>query len=234
MSPWWLVPNLLALDAPAVAVIWQRFLGDGVTILASVALGATVWGIYLLDRVLDGPHSGTGSERHQFAARFPTTFGALAGIAFLTAAVCALQGLTASQFRAGMLLGSGVAAYLVAVHTRNLAGGKEVFVGLMFGLGVGLTANDGAGVVAFAGICVLNCSLIARWEGDPTGPGIRIPLGAALWAGIAAGFADTRVSLAVGVSLLLLGALHLARFRLGSRRLRALADAALLTPLILF
>ena len=52
--PWWLWPNVLALDAPTVAVVWQRFLGwafdSPVPAVASVVLGLTVWSIYLADR----------------------------------------------------------------------------------------------------------------------------------------------------------------------------------------
>ena len=63
--PWWLWPNLLGLDAPAVAVVWQRFLADAsgvaVPVAASAVLALVVWGIYLTDRRLDA-RAGNGTR----------------------------------------------------------------------------------------------------------------------------------------------------------------------------
>ena len=55
--PLWLWPNLLSLDAPLVAVLWQSFLAYRFSLplrlSGCLALGLTVWSIYLLDRLLD-------------------------------------------------------------------------------------------------------------------------------------------------------------------------------------
>lgn len=57
-------PNLLSLDAPAVALVWQDFLartfGIPLRMPARLVLGLTVWAIYLGDRLLDvrGPATG--------------------------------------------------------------------------------------------------------------------------------------------------------------------------------
>src|SRR5947208_1712495 len=65
--PWWLWPNLLALDAPAVAVTWQLFLAAkapvAVPLAASVVLALVVWGVYLTDRAVDAATGTTGSDR---------------------------------------------------------------------------------------------------------------------------------------------------------------------------
>ncbi len=53
----WLWPNLLSLDAPIVAVLWQilfaRCFQVPVDALAALLLLLTVWLIYAADRTLD-------------------------------------------------------------------------------------------------------------------------------------------------------------------------------------
>jgi hypothetical protein len=91
--PWWLVPNVLALDAPAVAVAWQRFLGRqaGVAVpwAATAALAAAVWAVYLADRRLDARRGRLDADRHRAAARWPRAVagavGVAAGLALLAA-----------------------------------------------------------------------------------------------------------------------------------------------------
>lgn len=230
VSPWWLVPNLLALDAPAVAVVWQRILGMNVPVAASVVLGLTVWGIYLADRALDARRSH-GTDRHRFAARHFWAFISVGTVSLATAGSLAFVSLPVETLTIGVGVAAAVGAYFFAVHAGKLPGGKEVVVGSLFGVGVGLTASDGPGVIAFAGLCVVNCSLISRWESDPDRPSSGVPIMAALVAVIAVGLSDTRVSLAVVAALLLFGTMHVTRQRFDPRVLRVLADAVLLTPL---
>lgn len=71
--PWWLWPNVLSLDAPLVAVLWQEALARAhhVKLLpgCDLALGLTVWLIYIVDRVVDGFQKVPGqvlSPRHAF------------------------------------------------------------------------------------------------------------------------------------------------------------------------
>jgi hypothetical protein len=82
-------PNLLALDAPFVAVVWQRFLGHHFAVPvpwpATAALAAAVWAIYLVDRWLDGRRSEFDAERHRFAAAYPRTFALFATMAVIAA-----------------------------------------------------------------------------------------------------------------------------------------------------
>ena len=74
--PWWLWPNVLSLDAPLVAVLWQEALSRAhhVKLLpgCNLALGLAVWLIYIVDRVLDGcgaPRGEVLSPRHAFYRR---------------------------------------------------------------------------------------------------------------------------------------------------------------------
>ncbi len=73
--PWWALPNAAALDAPVVAVVWQRFLADrfGVSVpwAATAALAAAVWAVYLGDRWLDARRGARHTDRHLVAARYP-------------------------------------------------------------------------------------------------------------------------------------------------------------------
>src|SRR5580693_2859359 len=73
--PLWLWFNLLSLDAPLIALVWQDFLARCYpTLLLPVgrgALGLTVWAVYLADRLLDVRHvaSAIESSRHRFYRR---------------------------------------------------------------------------------------------------------------------------------------------------------------------
>src|SRR3954452_14827096 len=70
--PVWLWFNLLSLDAPLIALVWQDFLSRCYpTVLHPTGrgvLGLTVWAIYLADRLLDVRHPAVPGEsiRHQF------------------------------------------------------------------------------------------------------------------------------------------------------------------------
>jgi hypothetical protein len=75
-TPWWLWLNLLSLDAPIVAVLWQAALGHcyRVKLLpgTQAALFLAVWLIYMVDRVLDSfapVPEGRMSARHAFYRR---------------------------------------------------------------------------------------------------------------------------------------------------------------------
>jgi hypothetical protein len=70
----WLWPNLLSLDAPLVAIVWQLLFahcfGGRLTSATVAVLGLCVWPIYAADRLLDGlrnsPPPRTETARHRF------------------------------------------------------------------------------------------------------------------------------------------------------------------------
>ncbi len=244
--PWWLWPNLLSLDAPAVAVVWQLFLaaeaGVAVPSAAAVVLGLVVWGVYLADRAFDAARGCADSDRHRFATRNLTTQAAIGGIAFLAAGAIAFACLPRDYLEVGAAVTVGTGAYLVAVHAgrRSLGVGvKELSVGVMFAAGVSvpLAVSGGPsgewlpGVVAFAGLCALNCLLIARWE-EVRSPAPRWAIAIAAGATFAAVMAPWEVATAVSASAAALAALHVGRAGLSVRAARVLADAALLSPLV--
>lgn len=241
--PWWLWPNVLALDAPAVAVVWQRFLGGafGVSVpaTASVVLGLVVWGIYLLDRRLDASRPELTQPRHVFARRNPSVVSALALVSLVAAALTAVA-LPAAYLATGGVVAGLVLGYLALVHlTRSaLSTAKEPLVGLLFAAGVSvpiLASNLPLAVwlpavVAFGLLCWLNCDLIERWE---TGASGRAFLPAVLAFGVllasATSLAEVRGPLLASAILLLV--LYAARRRAGTNLARLLADVVLLTPL---
>ena len=249
---WWLWPNLLALDAPLVALVWQQFLGEQigetVPMTSTITLAFTVWALYLGDRLFDARTDSSNhlAARHHFAGQHPRLIASLTLIAVVVA------GFTASQLSAALLAaGAGVAVvvggYFLAVHLGNLpgqtVGSKELLVGCLFAIGVGLpilaeTTSDAIAWVpaflALVGLFVLNCVLIARWEtiDQHHAPGVWLPVGAASVAVIASGFCVLPMAVAVIASVGLLAGLQFLRHRLGPERLRVLADGALLTPLV--
>ena len=70
----WLWPNLLSLDAPIVALLWQllfiRCFHGSLGVLPAVLLAIAVWLIYVADRMLDAWRGLTKQPRHEFYRRF--------------------------------------------------------------------------------------------------------------------------------------------------------------------
>ncbi len=243
--PPWLIPNALALDAPIVAVVWQRFLasqfGVFVPVLASAILALVVWGVYLLDHAADARRGATATDRHRLAAAYPRAFAVAVAVAFGAAAVgCAF--LSVAIVWAGVVVAAGVGGYLGLIHlpaSNTLAdvGLKELLVGIGFAAGVSvpLVAGSPVGawlpaVGAFGWLCWLNCRLIDRWEG-PNGCGLA-ELFLAAGTVVVTLSAPSRVAVAVNAAVVLLAVVYVwCRHR--PRLARVLADAALLTPLLL-
>ena len=241
--PGWMVPNLLALDAPAVAGVWQRFLaarfGTPVPWSATVALASIVWCVYLADRCLDARRGDLDSDRHQMAVRFPRALAGLA-TAGLAIAVVAVSQLPTSYFAVGPWVGVGVAAYLAVVHLDLGVAGlgtKELLVGAAFAAGVTVPlaaagprpAEWGPSAVVFGGLCWLNCRMIERWEGRRAWPG-DTALGAVVMTSAAT--LPPVVGLAAAGAGAGLFAVHMT-CRHRPRAARVLADVVLLTPLLL-
>jgi hypothetical protein len=182
--PLWLWWNLLSLDAPAVAILWQILFARcfAVTLgTATVAvLALTVWLIYVADRMLDALHLSPNlapPARHVFCREHWNSMGIalLAGL-FTLGALCAH--LPFLLLRNGAVLVMAIAAYFAIVHVRplNLRGfwPKEVVVGTLFCLGTCLAAWTATlpelrremliPALLFAALCVLNCVAIEYWE----------------------------------------------------------------------
>ncbi len=174
--------TLLSLDAPAVAVLWQRLFARSfharVETSVTLLLALVVWLIYVADRFLDTlPEAGQDAEaaRHRFYRRrrwgFALPFFAALGLACWLA----WARIPAQTFRHGLLILLAVGVYFFLVHRRKpgQAVPKEMLVGVLFGLGTCFPVweqigSGGIGLLApfavFTLLCWLNCAAIESSE----------------------------------------------------------------------
>jgi hypothetical protein len=242
----WLWPNLLSLDAPLVAVLWQvlflRCLGTHAELLPAALLAAAVWLIYTADRALDAWRGLDHRPRHEFSRRhwravLPVWLTVLAVTAWLACTV-----LAPPVFARGIVLLLAVTLYLAAVHALPvpLALLKEAMVAVLFALGATLAAwthvrtlTDILTVVFFSLLCWMNCAAIEHWES-----------GSRRWSvGVLAACVGVAAILCLHQQRPILGAAETAsafafvlldrsRMRLSADALRVLADVALLSPVV--
>lgn len=243
----WLWPNLLSLDAPIVALLWQilfaRCFHARVDLLPSVLLVLAVWLIYAADRTIDAWTGSCARPRHEFYRRhwrllLPLwLFGLMAGSAL------AWTRLTPELFYCGIALGGAVALYFALLHLGIFQRTKEAAVAVLFALGATVsawpnvrTAADIEAIVLFSCLCWINCVAIEHWEsvGEPRWP-IAAAAGFVALAAIVLLLFSSRPVLggAVTASALCFVMLDCARRHFSRDALRVLADVALLSPLFL-
>ncbi len=175
--PFWLWMNLLSLDAPLVALVWQDFLTRCYPSLLWPAgrwvLFLTVWAIYIGDRLIDVRGAATAGEstRHSFYRR-----NRVVAQLVLTTLVLADLSVTRLSLRPevlanGLLAGTGVVCYLAVFPFWRMGGTrwKQPCAAFLFTAGVFLiawtgTANPltmlGAPAVAFGALCLGNMALV--------------------------------------------------------------------------
>jgi hypothetical protein len=250
----WLWPNLLSLDAPIVAVLWQilfaRCFHADVDLMSAVLLVLAVWLIYTADRLLDARSHTSRLPRHVF---YRHNWPAVAPVWI---AVLALAGwlawtrLPPALFERGTALLTVVVAYFFAVHRLRLQWPKELAVAVLFALGASLAAwghvrsmVDAATIVLFSCLCWINCAAIEKWEGDkweddkwdrqfPAWPVGAAALCVAAVAMVLLAAHRPVLSGAETASALVFVAIDRGRARLSRDALRVLADVALLSPLL--
>lgn len=249
--------HLLSLDAPTVAVLWMWFLAaaNGVRLrwTSILAMGTAVWLLYAADRLLDCRGQANLELRHHFHHRHRGRF--LTG---MVAAACGLVTMLPQIPRAALQLylieGSFVTAYFVLIHMPGSAKRlpKEHAVGVFFAAATFIPTVSAVPALRrslvipallFAGLCILNCLFIDGWEHPgitrarrlvPPLPQLAIALLVCSGAVCVLGNgAPRQIAAAVALSTLMLLGLHLGRHRLSPPNLRAAADLALLTPLLL-
>jgi hypothetical protein len=249
----WLWPNLLSIDAPIVAVLWQilfaRCFHANVSPLAAVLLVLAVWLIYAADRMLDARREKWGKTvhlpRHEFYRRHwpivtPVWIAVLAIAGWL-----AWTRLPTEIFERGVALAAAVTFYFFVVHRLRWTWLKELAVGILFAMGASLAAwgkvrsvVDAAAIVLFSGLCWINCVAIERWEKEyRKGAVSEWPVGAAaLCVAVLAVLLVCAhrpvLSAAEAASALAFVALDRGRHRFSRDALRVLADVALLSPLL--
>lgn len=248
----WLWPNLLSLDAPLVALLWQllfvRCFHGSLGLLPAALLAVAVWLIYVADRTLDALRGTPGTAeqpRHEFYRRYWRTVLPIWVAALGTGGWLAWSRLPLPLFVEGSAVAAGTALYLTAVHVSpgllRRAGSKESAVAVLFGMGASLaawpgvqTSGDVLAIALFSCLCWMNCAAIDDWE---RGHGLRPSVIAA--AGLVALSAawllqDHRPILGAAETAGALGLVLLDRMRgrYSAEALRVLADVVLLTPLV--
>ncbi|MGC1479905.1 MAG: hypothetical protein WA771_05350 [Chthoniobacterales bacterium] len=180
---WYLVLNVLHLDAPLITVVWQalfaRSVGYELLLAERLALFLAVWIVYAGDRVLDGYRLSIGpttAARHRFSRRHSRSLIRLIATAILAEVALAFF-LPLHVLLGGATLGLVVVGYFLwnqLAGTRFGRGwSKEVVVSLVFAGGAALVPLVQAfswpllaEVLGFAAVCYANCLLIARLERD--------------------------------------------------------------------
>jgi hypothetical protein len=183
---WWLWPTILSLDAPAVAVLWQRLVAASASVATrapeAVVLGCSVWLAYAADRWIEGWRLAPArilTHRHRFHQRWRwPILAAWAGVLVLDL-LEAFRGLAPRELGAGALLLLPVAAYLLShqlVHRRSRwRAPKEACVALLLGAGAAVFAAGRPGadlrgmalpLALFVLLCFSNCALISLWEDE--------------------------------------------------------------------
>jgi hypothetical protein len=244
----WLWPNLLSLDAPLVAVLWQvlfmRCFGLSGDAIPAVLLVSSVWLIYAADRACDVWRGEGDRPRHEFYRRYWRVVLPVWTAVFAITGFLAWTSLPREIFVRGTWLLAGVALYFATVHlapaTLRKRWPKEAVVAVLFALGASLPAwvrvhkpSDVLTVLLFSCLCWINCIAIEQWE---HGSG-RMPVGVVAGAvGLAALvlLPQHRPVLAGAeiASALAFVWLDRSRLRLSADALRVLADAALLSPIL--
>jgi hypothetical protein len=145
--PLWLWPNILSLDAPAIAVAWLALIaiatGARVEPATVAALGLTVWLIYVADRVLDGMKAEVlSTARHLFYRRYRVQMTVWFLLTAVVTAWLSLKYVNPAVIHGSTRLGAAVAIYFAAVHLAPPAiqrrWPKELVVALIFAAGAWL------------------------------------------------------------------------------------------------
>jgi hypothetical protein len=188
-KPLWLIPNLLSLDAPLVAVAWlyifaKTWRADYLPWTAYIALGLVVWVIYVADRLLDSSiqdgTSGRLEARHIFHRKYAKLFRIAAIFAGLLATVLVIGSLPMRIFEnAGLGIILVIGFFALSLHSsvgpNDIPYGKNVLAGLAFGFGTAVIAFVYTGfdwwdfirsrpLICFSVLCVLNICAIDLWE----------------------------------------------------------------------
>ena len=160
-KPWWLIPNLLSLDAPLVAVSWLYIFAKTWDVkylpwASYISLGLVVWVIYVTDRLLDAALGGEKIEpRHEFHRRHARLFRWVAVTAAVVALVLVVTRLPFAiygfAFGPGGFIGYGVIGaiivagfFVLSLFSSQQAGEiphtKNVLAGLAFAYGTSMIA----------------------------------------------------------------------------------------------
>jgi hypothetical protein len=226
----------------------------------AAAMFLVVWSIYLLDRLIDIARCSDWQQatgRLRFGRRYRSLFLACLSLCIIGIVAFLMTGLSADMIRRAAFVALGLTVhflvFVVPVFIRKKLPGKEFGVGLFFALAawacLGYTAKMLPMLVSIGLLVAFNCLVIAAKDAesdranDPGGASqwwrtIRRDL---LWGGagmtIAYGVGailawETTFYISVAMAFLGLTALHRYSQRLSGDGVRAMADFALFTPVV--
>lgn len=240
--PFWLLPNLLSLDAPIVAVVWHallaRSLHRAVEAVTLTLLATSVWTIYAADRLLDVRSALPSTPRHHFARAHRNAFILPMAAAILLGIALSVFALPVDTLLGGLAAVAGVVVYLVWIHHPRFrvvhSGIKRIAVSVLFATGVILPLHGVYGLAlawtATAAVVWLNTLAIDWWESTGTAS-ISVAFAAPVTGSICLLFAGASAyyaALSLG-AFLLFGLNGLCQ-DLSRNALRVYADLALLAP----
>ncbi len=182
-------PNLLTLQAPVVAALWQLLLAQSLHLrlnpFETVGLALAVWLIYVADHLIDTARPvGISWEppRKEFCRRHWYGFLCFSIAAGFSLTALASHYFWAATVRAGWQLSLAVGCYFALIHVAPASWRsgwpREVAVATVFTLGTFLAVwvANGRNVASllipgalFLSLCWTNCSLIETWEWEATG-----------------------------------------------------------------
>lgn len=171
----WQWPNVLAIDAALIAVIWQSIFAQSIhftlSIPAQIVLGLSVWLTYMADRLFDVQQRKPEqllSHRHRFAARHRIVLWRIWSAALIANIALAFTMLEREQLIHGFYLLTACLSYTVLnqkLSKRFFP--KEVCVAMIFAGGV-LVFLPAAGLWTAGGslalLFLMNCLMIGRKE----------------------------------------------------------------------
>lgn len=189
-KPLWLLPNLLSLDAPLVAMAWLYVFAHTWRLgyqpwEAYAALGLTVWMIYVSDRLLDASLAGgidaPLEPRHRFHVQHQRVFRIGALLAGLSVIALVVTRMPMAIYQYALFGGVMVAGFfglsmLSSQDPRETPHTKNIFAGMTFAFGTAMTAHIyryeynlfdmlwSREFLCFAVLCVLSISAIDLWE----------------------------------------------------------------------
>jgi hypothetical protein len=180
-NPAWLWANLLGLDAPLIALIWQDYLARHFALplhpAGRAVLGLTVWAIYLADHLIDVSRAASGAERprHAFCRRHLREFRALLLLILSADFLVACSWVRPVVSEHGVFVAGGVMIYFAAFPLRQSGSAisKKPIAAFLFTAGIFLVAwTDAAhpwimlsqAAAAFFALCLANLLLIESWE----------------------------------------------------------------------
>lgn len=188
-KPFWLLPNLLSLDAPLVAVAWLHVFSRTWRLYlpweAYASLALAVWVIYVADRLLDiSMFEGSViplEPRHQFHRDHRGLFRTGLGLALLLLLVLLFTRMPMIIFKYLIIGGVLVSGYfglsMMSSHEKHgVSYTKNIVAGITFAFGTAMIAHlyryelgiedliSSGEFKCFAVLCVLNICAIDLWE----------------------------------------------------------------------